>query len=77
MFGRISDSLIGMMTAAALLPTAIWFALRTRPRLARQEQEEAALPLPLYASVAGEFEFERAIEAYEELIDTVLTEKRA
>lgn len=70
MFRRAVDSLLGTMLLAALLPLVILSVFRARRRRA-----DTGSPAP--SSTIGEFQFERAVEAYESLIDTVLEEKRA
>lgn len=70
MLRRTIDSLLGMFQLAALLPLVLLSMLRARRRGADPGN-------PALTSTIGEFQFERAIEAYEGLIDAVLAEKRA
>jgi hypothetical protein len=77
MLRRGVDSLLGVVLVAAMLPIVFLAALRLRLRRdgkgrrgADAENVAAAKP------TVGEFEFERAVEAYEALIDAVIAENR-
>jgi hypothetical protein len=80
MFRRTIDSFLGMMLLAVLLPLLILSVIRARLRHKSPAKSRPRLPHagdPPPASTIGEFQFERAVEAYEGLIDAVLAEKRA
>lgn len=79
MLRRIVDTLLSAMLVAALLPMVILSALcgRLRQRRGGKTKRRAAVgndPAPKLSF--GEFQFERAVEAYESLIDAVLAENR-
>lgn len=81
MFRRSVDCLLGTILVAALLPLVFLSALdhyiRSEwPMRTRRQNLVSANTLPANPAEI-EFEFEHAIEAYEALIDTVLTEHRA
>lgn len=80
MLRRSVDSLLGAMLVAALLPVVILSALREglRFRWNRKAQvRDCAECAPAANATVSEFQFERAIEAYESLIDAVIAENRA
>lgn len=80
MFRRTVDFLLGTFLVAALLPLVFLSALvglvRFRWRVRAQRRNCPRATTLTANPVADEFQFERAIEAYEDLIDTVLAEVR-
>ncbi|HEV2325513.1 MAG TPA: hypothetical protein VGS10_16290 [Terracidiphilus sp.] len=81
MFRRSADCLLGAMLVAALLPLVFLSALdhyiRFEWPMRARRQNPVSANTPPANPAAIEFEFEHAIEAYEALIDAVLTERRA
>jgi hypothetical protein len=79
MFRRNFDSLLGTVLLAALLPMVILSAFRDALRLRRRgkaKRRAVAGDTPAPKPACGEFQFERAVEAYESLIDAVIAESR-
>lgn len=81
MFRRAIDSFLGTVLLAALLPIVFLSAMHARfgpARPPKRSRREQAHPVEAPAAQSsGEFHFDRAVEAYEKLIDTVIAEKRA
>ncbi len=82
MLHRRIDSFLGTLLFAAIVPLVLFSAIRTRigfawPRRKARSPARFPKPLPSAAPIAGEFQFDRAIEAYEHLIDSVVAEKQA
>jgi hypothetical protein len=81
MFRRSFDSLLGAALVAALLTFTALSELRRqiliRWRLSSRRSVSIPLRTPPANPLPGEFQHERAIEAYETLIDALLTEHRA
>lgn len=82
MLHRRIDSFLGTLILAAIVPLVLFSAIRARIGFAwprRKTRNPALFPksLPSAAPIAGEFQFDRAIEAYEHLIDSVVAEKQA
>lgn len=81
MFRRNFDSLLGTMLVASLVPVAILSELHRQMRISfRATSRRRGLVranTPPAKPDAEEFRFDRAIEAYEALIDAVLAEHRA
>ena len=80
MLRRSVDSLLGTMLVAALLPLIILSAIREGLRFRwnrKARLRDCTGCAPVANGTVGEFQFERAIEAYESLIDAVIAEKRA
>lgn len=76
MLTRGFDFLLGMAIVAALLPVVLLSELGHRLG-STGKRAPGNQPARFPAPAAGEFQFERAIEAYEAVIDAVLAEKRA
>ncbi len=80
MFRRTIDSFLGTLLLAALLPIVFLSAMHARiccvrpPKGVRRVPEDRADELA--AQSPGEFHFDRALGAYENLIDRVIAEKR-
>jgi hypothetical protein len=72
------ESLLGTVVLTALLPVAIFSAFRQRlppARIRRPHKSGSARASANATSHAiGEFDFERAMEAYERLIDELIGE---
>lgn len=78
MFDRCVDAVVAALLLVALLPSLAWYSLRAglRSRAAAFHRAQPARIAALKQQIAGEFNFEHAIEAYEDLIDATLAESR-
>ena len=82
MFRRNADSFLGSVLLAAVVPLVLFSAIRSRiglawPRAKAQRPNPSRQASPSARPTAGEFQVDRALEAYEHLIDSVIAEKRA
>ena len=76
MFHRVR-SLVNTLLAAALLPLAVLSLLCDWLKLRRRRNQRSSEPAAVAAApFIGEFQFERAIEAYQAVIDAALEEDR-
>ena len=82
MLRRRIDSLLSTILLAIIVPFVLFSALRSRIGFARpKKRSRKPVPTPSLspspAPIAGEFQFDRAVPAYEHLIDSVIAEERA
>jgi hypothetical protein len=73
---RFVDLLHSSLLLAFFLPVLVWYFIRSRSssRRADSNRTERSKVDLLKRRIAGQFSFERAIEAYEELIDETFAE---
>ena len=82
MFRRTIDSFFTTVILFVLVPFIVFSAVRTRiglarPRTKTNRPHSSQPPAPPANEPVGEFHFDRAVEAYENLIDSVIAEDRA
>ncbi len=71
-------SFVNTLLAAAMLPLAVWSLLCDWLKFRRRRSEPSSEPAAMAATpIIGEFQFERAIEAYQAVIDAALEEDRS
>lgn len=83
MFNRFLDIFLAALLFAFLLPLLAWYAIKAALNSRRDGSTRAAISKIDLAGIdllrrqfAVEFNFERAIEAYEDLIDSTFVEGR-
>lgn len=78
MLDRCVDSLVAALLLAFFIPLLAWYFIRNAIDSRRSSTNRAELFKIdlLERQIAGQFQFERAIEAYEELIDSTFAEGR-
>ena len=76
MLDRCVDLLHSSLLLAFFLPVLVWYFIRARLNSRRTDSNRAERSkVALFKrQIAGQFSFERAIEAYEELIDETCAE---
>jgi hypothetical protein len=77
MLDRCADVLQAALLLSYFLPLLAWYSIlaayESRRAVSKRSRVSAAYH---FKQTAGEFNFERAIEAYEELIDSTFAEGR-
>jgi hypothetical protein len=75
---RYVDAVVAALLLLLFAPLLAWYWIRAglRPRTAAFRRGQSVRLATLNNQIAGEFNFEHAIEAYEELIDATLAESR-
>lgn len=78
MFSRCLDAVLAALLLVFLLPSFFWYLIRTglHSRATVSHRNRTARVFSLKQQFAAEFNFERAIEAYEQLIDSTFAESR-
>jgi hypothetical protein len=81
MLHRAIDSFLTAVLLLILIPFVFFSALRSRVGLASPlskpfRPHSSRQPAPPASEPIAEFQFDRAVEAYENLIDTVVAERR-
>ena len=76
------DSLLGSVLLATIASIVLFSTMHTRmgfsrPRAKTKRPDSPSRPAPSRTTITGEFQFHRAVEAYEHLIDSVIAEERA
>ncbi|MGC1463975.1 MAG: hypothetical protein WA802_17375 [Terracidiphilus sp.] len=76
MFDRFLNFFLAALLLAFFLPLLAWYSIRATldSRRSRPNRSELSEIGRLKRQIAAEFNFERAIEAYEELIDSTFAE---
>ena len=84
LFNRFLDVLLAALLVAFFLPSVAWYAVVAGISSMRGRSTRSAISQMDFAGIgllkrqfAGEFNFERAIDAYEELIDSTFAGGRS
>jgi hypothetical protein len=75
---RCLDAIVAALLLVLFVPVLVWYSIRAglRSRAAIFHRAKSSRIANLEQQIAGEFNFELAIEAYEDLIDSTFAEGR-